>query len=99
MNTHQGWEQRGGGADTPDDKVRKRGAHSDSQDLDFERLCKKSLQAASVREWLNAKEYLKRRAQFDNEKCDEDPGSREAKRLLLTMSGKCGRSDDASIVP
>jgi len=99
MNTHQGSEQRGGGAHTQDDKVRKRGAHSDSEDLDFERLCKKSRQAASVREWLNAKEDLKRRAQFDDEKGDEDPGSREAKRLLLTMSGEFGRSDDASIVP
>jgi len=90
MNTHQGSEQRGGGAHTQDDKVRKRGAHCDSHNLDFERLCKKSLrQAASVREWLNAKEDLKRRAQFDHEKGDEDPGSRD-KRLLLTMSGDFG---------
>ena len=37
MNTHQGSEQRGGGAHTQDYKVRNRGAHSDSQDLDFER--------------------------------------------------------------
>jgi len=50
MNTHQGSEQRGGGAHTQDDKVRKRGAHSDSEDLDFERLCKKSRQAAIVPE-------------------------------------------------
>jgi len=99
MNTHQGSEQRGGGAHTQDNKVRKGRAHSDSEDLDFERLCKKSRQAASVHEWLNAKEDLKRRAQFDDEKGDEDPGSREAKRLLLTMSGEFGRSDDASIVP
>ena len=99
MNTHQGWEQRGGGAHTQDDKVRKRGAHSDSEDLNFEPLCKKSRQAASVREWLKAKEDLKRRAQFDDEKGDEDPGSREAKRLLLTMSRAFGRSDDSSIVP
>jgi len=53
----------------------------------------------SVRELLNAKENLKRRAQFDDEKGHKDPGSREAKRLLLTMSGEFGRSDDASIVP
>jgi len=99
MNTHQGSEQRGGRAHTQDDRVRKRGADSDSEDLDFERLCKKSRQAASVREWLNAKADLKRRAQFDDEKGDKDPGSREAKRLLLTMSGEFGRSDDASIVP
>jgi len=99
MNTHQGSEQRGGGAHTHDDKVRKRGAHSDSEDLDFQSLCKKSRQAASVREWLNAKEDLKRRAQFDDEKGDEDPGSREAKRLLLTMSAEFGPSDDASILP
>ena len=99
MNTHQGSEQRGGRAHTRDDKVRKRGPHSDSQDLDFERLCKESRQAASVREWVNTKEYLKRRAEFDDEKGDEDPCSREAKRLLVTMSGEFGRSDDASIVP
>jgi len=74
MNTHQGSEQRGGRAHTQDDKVRKRGAHSDSEDLDFECLCKNSRQAASVREWLNAKEHLKRRAQFNDEKGDEDPG-------------------------
>ena len=98
MNTQQGSEQRGG-AYTQDDKVRKRGAHFDSEDLDFERLWKKSAQAASVREWLNPKEDLKRRAQFDDEKGDEDPGSMEAKRLLLTMSREFGRSDDASIVP
>jgi len=99
MNTHQWSEQRRGGAHTQDDKVRKHGAHSDSEDLDFERLCKKSRQAASVREWLNPKKDLKRRAQFYDEKGDEDPGSREAKRLLLTMSAEFGRSDDASIVP
>jgi len=99
MNTHQGSEQRGSGAHTQDDKVRKRGAHSDSEDLDFKRLCNKSRQAASVREWLNEKEDLKRRAQFDDEKGDEDPSSREAKRLLRAMSGEFGRSDDASIVP
>jgi len=87
MNTHQGSEQRGGGAHTQDDKIRKREAHSDSEDLNFERLCKKSRQAASVPEWLNAKEDLKRRAQFDDEKGDEDPGSREAKRLRLTSLG------------
>jgi len=74
-------------------------AHSDSEDLDFERLCKKSHQAANVREWLNGKEDLNRRAQFDDETGDEDPGSREAKRLLLTMAGEFGQSDDASIVP
>ena len=99
MNTHQGSEQRGGGAHTQDDKLWKHGAHSDSEDLDFERLCKKSCQAASVREWLNAKEDLQRRALFADEKRDENPGSREAKRQLLTMSGEFGRSDDASIVP
>jgi len=38
MNTHKGSEQRGGGAHTPYDKVRKRGAYSDSEDLDFARL-------------------------------------------------------------
>ena len=99
MNTHQGSEQRGGRAHTQDNKVRKRGAHRDSEDLDFECLCKKLRQAASVRKWLNAKEDLKRRAQFDDEKGNEDPGSREAKRLLLTMSREFGRSDDASILP
>jgi len=99
INTHQGSEQTGGGAHTQEDKVRKRGAHSDSEDLNFERLCKKSRQAASVRGWLNAKEDLKSRAQFDDEKGDENPGSREAKRLLLTMSGEFGRSDDGSIIP
>jgi len=72
MNTHQGSEQRGSGAHTHDDKVRKCGAHSDSEDLDFERLCKKSRLGASVREWLNGKEDLKRRAQFDDEKGDEN---------------------------
>ena len=80
MNTHEGSEQRGGGAHTQDDKVRKRRAHSDSEDLDFERLCKKSRQATCVHERLNAKEDLKRRAQFDDEKGDEDPGSMEDKR-------------------
>jgi len=99
MNTHQGSEQRGGRAHTQDDKLRKRGAHSDSEDLDFECLCKKSRQAVSVRERLNAKKDLKRRAQFDDEKGDKDHSSREAKRLLLIMSGEFGRSHDTSIVP
>jgi len=99
MHTHQGSEQRGGRAHTQEDKVRKGGAHSDSEDLDFERLCKKMRQAASVGEWLNTKEDLKCRAEFNDEKGDEDPGSREAKRLLLTMSGEFSRSDDALIVP
>jgi len=62
MNTYQGSEQRGGGAHALDDKVRKRGAHSDSEDLDFESLCKKSRPAANVHKVLNAKEYRKRGA-------------------------------------
>jgi len=99
LNTHHGSEQSGGGAHTPDDQVRKRGTHSDSEDLDIERLCKKSHQAASVREGLNAKEDMKGRTQFNDEKGVEDRGSREAKRLLLTMSLEFGRSDDALIIP
>jgi len=90
MNTNRGSQKRGGRAHTRHDKVWKPGAHCDSEELDFERLCKKSLQAASVHEWLNTKENGKRGAIFDDEKGDEDPGSREAKRPLLRMSGEFG---------
>jgi len=99
MNTHYGWELGGRGGETPDVKVRKCGAPSDSED--WEHLNKKLRQASNVRQWLNAAEDRKRRAQFDDEKGDEDASP--VKRLRLTLSGECGgsecgRSDGASFV-
>jgi len=70
MNTHNGWDQGGRGGETPDIKVRKRGAPSDS--ADWEHLNKKLCQASNVCEWLKATEDRKRRAQFDDKKGDED---------------------------
>jgi hypothetical protein len=99
MNTHYGWDLGGRGGETPDVKVRKRGAPSDSED--WEHLNKKLRQASNVREWLKATEDRKRRAQFDDEKGDEDASP--VKRLRLTLSAECGgsecgRSDGASFV-
>jgi len=99
MKTHLGSEQRGGGPHSPDDKVQKCGANSLSEGWDIEPWCKKWREAASVRELQNAKDDLKRQAQFDEEKRNKGPGSREAKRLLLIISREFGRSDAASLVP
>jgi len=60
MNTHYGWDLGGRGGETPDVKVQKRGAPSDSDD--WEHLNKKLSQASNVREWLKATEDRKRRA-------------------------------------
>ena len=99
MNTHHGWDLGGPGGETPDVKVQRRGAASDSED--WENLNKKLRQASNVREWLKATEDQKRRAQFDDKKGDEDASP--VKRLRLRLSTECGgsewsRSDGTSFV-
>jgi len=99
MNTHYGWDLRGRGGETPDVKVRKRGAPSDSEDWDH--LNKPLRHASNVRQGLKAAENRKRQAQFDDEKGDADASP--VTRLRLTLSAECcglecGRSDSASFV-
>jgi len=89
MNTHYWWALGGRGGETRDVKVRKRGAPSDTED--WEHLNKKLRQASNVREWLKATEDWKRRAQFDDKKCDEDASP--VKRLCLILSAECGGSE------
>ena len=89
----------GRGGETPDVKVLKRGPPSDSDN--WEHLNKILRQASNVGERLKATDDRKRRAQFDDEKGDED--ATPVKRLRLTLSAKCGgsecgRSDGASFV-
>ena len=95
MNTNAGLELRGRGGHTPEVKARKRGAPSDSEDL--ERLNKRLRHTSNFRQLLKAKEDRKRLAQFDDEKGDEDASF--VKRMRLSMSGEFGRSDGDSIVP
>jgi len=89
MNTHYGWDLGGGGGDTPDVKVRKRGAPSDSED--WTHLNKKLGQASNVREWLKATEDWKPAGKFDDEKGHKDASP--VKRLRLTLSAECGGSE------
>ena len=74
--------------ETPDVKVRKRGALSNSED--WEHMNKKLRQASNVCDWLKATEDRKCRAQFYDEKGDEDTSP--VKRLRLTLSTECGGS-------
>jgi len=99
MNTHYGWDLGGRRGATPDVKIRKRGAPSDSED--WEHLNKKLRQASNVRLWLKATEDWEGGAKFNDEKGDEDASP--VKRLCLTLSAECGglecgRSDPASFV-
>jgi len=89
MNTHHRWDLGGRGSETPDIKVQKRGAPSDSED--WEHLNKKLHQASNVTEWLKATEDRKCRAQFDDKKGDEY--GCPVQTLLLTLSVECGRSE------
>jgi len=60
MNTHYRWDLGGRRGETPDVKVRKRGAPSDSEH--WEHLNKKLRQASNVHEWLKATEDRKRQS-------------------------------------
>ena len=93
MNTHPGVEPRGRGGRAPDANIRKRGAPSDSEDL--EDLTKKLRHTSNFRDLLKPKEDRKRLAQFDDEKGDENGAL--VKRMRLSMSGELCRSDSDSI--
>jgi len=95
MNTNAGLELSGPGGYTPEVKAWKRGAPSDSEDL--EHLNKRLRHTSNFRERLKAKEDLKRLAQFNDEKADEDASF--VKRMSLSMSREFGRCDRDSIVP
>jgi hypothetical protein len=79
MNTVPGSAKRAHGGHTQDDKVRKRGAQSDSENL--KDLSIKSRQASKVLDWLKEKEARKCLAQFDNENGDTDAGLFKRVRL------------------
>ena len=79
MNTHPGLELRGRRGHTPDVKVRKRRAPSESEDL--EHLTKKLRHTSNFRELLKVNEDRKRLAQFDVEKGDEDGSLGKRMRL------------------
>ena len=84
MNTHYGWDLGGRGGETPDVRVLKRGAPSNSEDCEY--LNKKLRQASNVIDSLKATEDQKRRAQFYDEKGDEYTSL--VTRLCLTLSAE-----------
>ena len=95
MNTNAGLELRGRGGHTLEVKARKRGAPSDSEDL--ERLNKRLRHTSNFRELLKAKEDRKCLAQLNDEKGDGHASF--VKRMHLSMSGKFCPSDGDSLVP
>jgi len=70
MNTHPWLGLRGRRGHTREVKGRKRGAPSDSEDL--EHLNRRIRHTSNFRQLLKAKEVWKRLAQFDNEKGEKD---------------------------
>jgi len=95
MNTNAGLELRGRAGHTPEVKARKRGAPSNSEDL--EHLNKRLRHTSNFRELLNAKDDRKRVAQFHDEKGDEHASF--VKRMRRSMSAEFGRSDGDSLAP
>ena len=78
-------ELSGRGDDSQYEKVQKRGTQADAEDLK-QLAAKKAHHASDVLKWYKAKAALKRRAQDDDEKDDENTGL--FKRLRSRLSGK-----------